>query len=214
MKRTLDAKQFSGTLTPGKNAAGAHLKIAGKRIAICIAIKGAEEPRLRFDRVALGFVRGLSAALSESVPDGKVVVMSITAPIRKDSKTAAVLQEEIRKLLASRRAKLEVTVHRNRIRVHVFKGGAGTTPKLIGFVHNPVPSAAVLFGLTRSLLACMSAAKRSANSKNDRWLIIANRGGPAALGTIRHVCSALCVRSVFKKIFLADSDGEITLLKA
>jgi hypothetical protein len=213
MKRALDAvaRRFSGTLIPGKNAADAHLKIAGKRIAICVAtIKGAEDPRLRFDRVALGFVRSLSAALSESVPDGKVVVVTVTAPIWKDSKTSAVLQDEIRTLLAARRAKFEVTIHKNRVRVRVLKGGASATPKLIGFVHNPDPSPAVLYGLIHSLLACMS----SRRSTTDRWLVIANRGGPAPLGTVRHVCAALRVRSVFKKVLIADSDGEVTLLKA
>jgi hypothetical protein len=216
-RATLDAvaKRFSGRWIQGTGAAEAHLEIAGKRIAICIAtIKGAEEPRLRFDRVALGFVRRLRAALAKSVPAGKVVVATTTAPIWQASKTAAVLQEEIRRLLAARLAEIEVTIERNRIRVRVLKGGAGTTPKLLGFVHNPDPGPAVLFGLTHSLLACMSPGKSpSAKFKNDRWLVIANEGALAPLETVRHVCSALRVRTVFKKILVADSDGKITLLK-
>jgi hypothetical protein len=41
---------------------------------------GLTKPRLRFDRVALGFVRRLQAALSASVPDGRTLILTITAP--------------------------------------------------------------------------------------------------------------------------------------
>jgi len=42
---------------------------------------GLAKPRLRFDRVALKFVGGLQAALREFVPDGQIVILTITAPI-------------------------------------------------------------------------------------------------------------------------------------
>ena len=187
---------------------------AGKRTALSVVrVNDVPEPRLRFDRVAIGFVQRLRAALSESVPEGRTVVVTITAPIWKDSKTAAALEPEIRKLLAARRSKLEIALHRNRIQVRVLKGGVATTPKLLGFVHNPDPGPAVLFELTSSVLACIGSGRNSSAAPvNDRWLVIANQDRPAFLGVVRHVCSALRLRTVFKKILVTHSSGRVAPL--
>jgi hypothetical protein len=137
------------------------------------------------------------------VPDGKAVVVTITAPIRQDSKTGAALQVRIRDLLKARRVRLKATIHGNLIQVRVLKGGAGQTSKLIGFVHNPKPDPSVLFDVTRSVLACMDSGKPG----GDRWLIIANQDRPAPFDTVRQVCLALRARTVFKRILLAEREG-------
>ena len=95
------ARHFSATWEKGDAPSGGYLKIAGKRIAVEVRITkqriaergGLTKPRLRFDRVALGFVRRLQAALSASVPDGRTLIVTITAPIRVPSKTAAALRQ-------------------------------------------------------------------------------------------------------------------------
>jgi hypothetical protein len=83
------------------------------------------EPRLRFDRVAVGLVARLQASLSRTVPDGKTVVVTVTAPIRQDSKTGTLLEAKLRELLAAQRAWLKSTIRGNRIEVRVLKGGTG-----------------------------------------------------------------------------------------
>jgi hypothetical protein len=194
----------------GTQGADACLKIAGRQIAISlVTVKDAEEPRLRFDRTAIGFVHRLEEALSASVPDLQTVVVTVTAPIRQNRKTSARLTEEIRKLLASRRAQFAATLHRNLLLVRVLKGGAATTPKLLGFVHNPTPGAKILVDLSRSLLGSIDSGSTSATRRNDRWLVIVSKGAFAPLGAVRHVCSALRVSSNFKKILLAYPDGRI-----
>jgi hypothetical protein len=186
--------------------APAHLRSAGKRVAIkVLRVRGVKEPRLRFDRTAVGLVRRLQAALARFVPAGRTVTVTITAPIRQDSKTGAVLAEKVRQLLAARRAELKALIHGNRIQVRVLKGGATRTARLIGFVHNPEPNPAVLFDLTRAVLACMGSAKSPLSG--ERWLIVANRDGLAPLETVRHVCLALRARSVFKRILVAQPEG-------
>ena len=194
-------------MSPGtRSHAYTYVKIAGKRVAVnVIAFRGVQEPRLRFDRVALGVVRRLQASLSKSVPDGKAVIVTITAPIRQDSRTGAALEDGIRELLAARRAQLKATICGNRIQVRVLKGGASRTAKLIGFVHNPEPDPSVLFEVTRSLLACIDSDKPP--PRGDRWLMIANQDGLAPVETVRQVCWALRARTVFKRILLAESEG-------
>ncbi len=96
----------------GEGPPDAYLTIARKRVAVEVTtIKqriadrgGLTTPRLRFDRVALGLVRRLQARLCELVPDGKTVILTITAPIRVPAKTAAALENKIRTSLAPVRA--------------------------------------------------------------------------------------------------------------
>lgn len=99
-------------MSPGaRSQAVTYVKIAGRRIAIkAVTFAGVKEPRLRFDRTAVGLVRRLQAALSKSVPDRKTVIVTITAPIRQDSKTGVVLEDKIRQLLAASRAQLKATI--------------------------------------------------------------------------------------------------------
>jgi len=181
-------------------------KIGSKRVTVvAITFRGEKEPRLRFDRTAVGLVRRLQTTLAKSVPEGKTVIVTITAPIRQDSKTGAALEDKIGQLLATRRTQLKATIHGNRIQVRVLKGGASRTTRLIGFVHNPEPNPAVVFDVTRSLLACMSAEKRP--HKGDRWLVVSNQEGLAPVETVRRVFLALRARTVFKQILLAESGG-------
>lgn len=183
-----------------------YLKIAGRRVAVnVVTFAGVQEPRLRFDRVALGLVRRLQASVSKSVPEAKAVIVTVTAPIRQASKTGAALEHRIRELLAVRRAQLKATIHGNRIQVRVLQGGARRTSKLMGFVHNPKPDPSVLFDVTRSLLDCIGSGKRP--PRGDRWLIIANQDGLAPVETVRQVCLALRARTVFKRILLEESEG-------
>jgi hypothetical protein len=151
--------------------------------------RGVKAPRLRFDRTAVGLVERLQAALAKSVPDGKTVVVTITAPIRQDSKTGGILIDRIREFLVTGQVQLRATICENRIRVCVLEGGGSYTSKLLGFVHNPEPNPEVLFDVTRSLLACIRSHKRP--PKGERWLITANKDGLAHIETVRQVSLAL-----------------------
>jgi hypothetical protein len=182
-----------------------YIKVAGGRVAIdTLGFRSAQEPRLRFDKVAIGLLRRLQGSLSGSVPDGRTVIVTITAPVRQDSRTAASLTDGIRELLATGRTRLKATIHGNRVQVRVLKGGAVRTSRLIGFVHNPEPGPAVLFSVTRSLLRCMGSGKRPAGS---RWLVISNEHGLAPVETVRQVCSALHARSVYKRIIFKGRES-------
>lgn len=176
-----------------RNQAAADVKIAGtKTAAKAITFAHVDEPRLRFDRVAVGLVKRLQSVLSKSVPDGRTVVVTITAPIRKDSKTGLLLEDKIRELLATGRAQLNTTINGNRIQVRVLEGGTSQTSKLIGFVHNPKPDPAVLFDITRFVLASIGSNK--GRSTGGRRLAIANQDGLAPARTVRQVCLALGAR--------------------
>ena len=117
------ARHFSATWEKGEDPPDAYLTIARKRVAVEVTtIKqriadrgGLTTPHLRFDKVALGLVRRLQARLCESVPDGKTVILTITAPIRVPAKTTAALEDKIRTYLSRRSAPMEDrdTIHGN-----------------------------------------------------------------------------------------------------
>lgn len=181
-----------------RSQAATSVKIAGRKTATkALTFADVKEPRLRFDKVAVGLVKRLQSALSKSVPDGRTVVVTITAPILKDSKTGLVLEDKIRELLATRRAQLKATIHGNRIQVRVLEGGTSQTSKLVGFVHNPKPDPEVLFDITRFLLASIGSGK--GRSTSGRRLAIANQDGLVPAKTVRHVSLALRGRRVLKK---------------
>jgi hypothetical protein len=94
---------------------------------------------LRFDKVALGFVARIRDELSELVPAGKTLVVTCTAPIRKDSATSAELVELLAAAMARSGGRLEFdkTIHGNRIRARMVKRASARAHKVVGFVHNP-----------------------------------------------------------------------------
>lgn len=209
----------------GAESPDAYLTIAGKRIAVEVtAIKqrmaepgSLAKPRLRFDRVALRLVGGLQAVLREFVPDGQTVILTITAPIRLPSKTAAALEDKIRICLARgfEQADIKDTIYGNQIRIRLVKGISRRVSKVIGFVHNPGSDPNVLLSLTQSLLQHISAAAVNPASERftgDRWLVLANKDGSSYLGTYRHICSQLSISTDFKKILMTFADGRIETL--
>jgi hypothetical protein len=220
------AKHFSATWQEGDGDwPGAYVTIAEKRIAVDATTitqtttgrGGLTKPRLRFDLVALRLVGGLQAALSELVPDGEAVVLTVTAPIRLPSKTAATLENRIRDCLARRSAPVEVTdtIHRNQIRVRLVKGSSRRMSKVIGFVHNPDSDPDVLLRLTQLLLQHIgAAADRRPPEKftGDRWLVVANNDRLSPIETYRQVYSQLSLSTDFKKILMVLAGGQVETL--
>ncbi len=109
-------------------------------------------PRLRFDRVAIAFVDKVRAALLPYVPQGGVLIFTVTAPIRKDSETSEALIVLLRELLRSdsltNEHHTEINGNRIRVRLHAAEGNA----HVLGFVHNPGDTDAIFEAAERGAL--------------------------------------------------------------
>lgn len=219
------ARHFSATWERGEEPPDAYLTIARKRIAVEVttirqriaARGGIATPRLRFDRVALRLVRRLQARLGESVPDGRTLIVTITAPIRVPSKTAAALEGRIRTCLARRSAQADAkdTIHGNQIRVRLVKGGSTRAPKVIGFVHNPDSDADVLLDITHSLIEGIGAKaseRAPAGSAGVRWLVLVGENRLSHVEPSRYVYSQLSFPTDFTKILIMLAGGRIETL--
>jgi hypothetical protein len=215
------AKRFSPKWEIGSDSADAYLKLAGKRVAVDIrSLKRggtgqgkAAKPGLRFDKVVTKLIKRLGATLAEIVPDGMTVLLTITAPIRLPSKTAAALEGRIQALLGrgSPGRDEKDTMGGNRVLIRVLKKRSRGAPKFIGFVHNSDSDPRLLLNMTRELLELTSseAARRAAGPLDDRWLVVIRGKGNSWLEAYHYIGSQLGRATDLKKILMVFGDGRV-----
>lgn len=217
------ARHFEGRRGESHGGRGDHILVAGKRIALEVAFLGAKpaglvRPRLRFDRVAQELVARMRAELAETVPDGLTVIFTITAPIRMASRTTEALGRRIGVALARRGAgSFAVTIEGNRIRVRFVKSGRGS-PKVVGFVHNPIPGTDLILLYTAEALLhhIAAAASRRAPSASvkERWLVLAVENVYMPIETLRQVHPQICMHTDFARILVVHNGDSIEDLTA
>jgi hypothetical protein len=219
------ARRFSATWEEGSDPSDAYIMYAGKRIAVDITTlkrrgtgqSNAAKPHLRFDKVATRLIERLRATLGEIVPDGVTVLLTITAPIRLPSKTAASLEDKIHTLLGqgSPGRDKKDTIHGNRVQIRLLRDESERAPKMIGFVHNPDSDPLLLFNMTRELLELIGAEAggRAPRLAGDRWLVVISDGGISCLEAYSYIYSQLRMETDFKKILMVFGDGHVGMLK-
>ena len=218
------ARRFSATWEKGGDPPDTYLMVAGKRVAVDIttlrrrhAGQGrAAKPRLRFDKVATRLVERLQATLGAAVPDGMTVLLTITAPIRLPSRTAASLEDKIQALLGrgSPDRDEKDTIHGNRVQIRLLRDQPGRAPKMIGFVHNADSDPVLLLNLAGESLELVSADARRRGPKpaGDRWLVVISARGIECLEAYRYVYSQLGMATDFEKTLMVFGDGRVGML--
>jgi len=123
---------------------------------------GKRQHRLRFDKVALGLIARLQATLCDHVPGGQTLLVSVSAPIRLPAKTAAEMDERIRRWLAGvvEPSEFRCTINGNEIHVRLVSGAPHRSSNVLVFVHNPEVDTAALF---------KNAAPSPARTAGRRW---------------------------------------------
>jgi len=218
------ARQFSGTWEKSTDSSDAYIMLAGKQVAVDITTLklhgtvqcNAAKPGLRFDKVATRLVEGLQATLGEAVPAGVTVLLTITAPIRLPSKTAASLEDKIQALLGrgSPGRDAQEMIHGNRVRIRFLRNQSDRAPKMIGFVHNSDSNPLLLLNMTSELFDLTSAetSRRAPMLARDRWLVVTSARGISCLAAYRHIYSQLHMATSFKKILVVFGDGSVGML--
>jgi hypothetical protein len=218
------ARRFSAAWERGNDSCDAYVTIAKKRVAVDIRTlkqHGAgqgdgDRPRLRFDKVVTRLMERLRATLSKIVPDAMTVVVTITAPIRLASKTAAALEEKIQTLVGRRSEGRDEKdmIHGNRVRIRLLRNGLDQAPKMIGFVHNSDTDPPLLLNMTRELVELLSeeAGKRAPKHAEDRWLVVISARGSSGLEPYRCIYSQLGMATKFQKILMMFGDGGLESL--
>ncbi len=220
------ARQFSARWENAAEAHRAFLIAAGKRVGVDLrrldprggGARHAAKPHLRFDKVVVRLMGRLHATADKCVPDGMSVLLAVSAPIRRASKTGEALEVKIRSLAGSRSTgrDFQATIHGNRIRIRRLKDASGRAPRLLGFVHNPGTDPVLLFNLTGELLELSSAPTRTrarrAGRGTGRWLVLLSPRPSSCLEAYRYIYSQLSGATGFKKILIVFVDGRLGLL--
>jgi len=216
------AARFSATWEQGSDLP--MLRVAGKPVAVEITtfkrrgarLSHAAKPGLRFDKVVTRLMERLQATLGKTVPDGMTVLLTITAPIRLPSKTAASLEDKIQTLLGRGSAARDEkdTIHGNRIRIRLLRDASGRAPKMIGFVHNSDSDPLLLLNMARELFESISAkaGRRATRHGGDRWLVVISAGGISYLEAYRYIYAQLRMATDFKKVLIVFADGRVGAL--
>lgn len=211
------ARQFSAAWS--SDASDSHLIVGGKRIAAEIvtlkprdASASAAKPHLRFDKVAIRLVQDVRSALDRDLPDGTTALLSVTAPIRLPSKTAALLKDKIRTLLQRRSPGGDQSnlVHGNHTRIQIVKHPRNAAPNLIGFVHNPDTDPVLLFNMTRELLELPHTVTHE--PRGNRWLVVAGARDRTCFDAYRYIYSQLQRDPGYEKALIVSVDGDIGIL--
>jgi len=213
------ARQLSGAWQSGDHPPDAYLTIGGRQIAVEIAVlappsvsrKSAAAPRLRYDRVALQFLRDIRGGLRQGLASGETAIVAVRAPILQSGKTAAALAERIRlrRVSRSRTTEIRARAYGNRISVRIARNAWGRGPEVIGFVHSAGSSPSLILNAAQTLLDCLAKGAAAA-SERPHWLVLR---GDAALGkTFRNVCLQISRPTGFEKILLVDARGRVEAL--
>lgn len=215
------AQRFSATWERGSGSADADLLADGRRVAVEIRTLprrgGGARPRLRFDGVATRVMERLRASAGQTAPDGVTVLLTLTAPIRLPSKTAAALEEKIRGLAGRGAAGGDErdTIHGNRVQMRVMRDGSGQAAQLVGFVHNPDSDPALLLNVAGDLVEFLGAegGRRTRKGAGERWLVALREGESLCAEAYRTAASQLRMPTGFQQVLVVFGDGEVEVLR-
>ncbi|MBL7787539.1 MAG: hypothetical protein JNM36_16660 [Chitinophagales bacterium] len=128
-----------------------------KEIATKIALKNGltvKKLGLRFDKVVVRLLGNLRTLVEEVSPEKRIVLMTITAPIKLAAKTEYELEQQIKSILSSDNGNddLFMSVFQNKIRLRIINFSSNHVVKFVGLVHNPSTDAKLLLDLTTAWL--------------------------------------------------------------
>lgn len=212
------ARHFSATWHEGGDPADAYLTRGGRRIGVEVGNLARRsdgrdapaKPRLRYDRVALRFVRDLRDRLRPALANGEAAILTIRAPILQAGKTVDALEARLRSRRGGRSGKTELKARAfgNQIGIRLLRN-AWRGSEVLAFVHSEGSHPAIIANAAQSLLACLraKAGSTAAAVEGERWLVLL---GTAALGdAYRDACSQLSDPAPFEKIVLVAEGGRV-----
>lgn len=167
-----------------------------------------DAPQLRFDKVVVRVAERLRAGVGPSVPRGRVVIITVTAPIRQAAKTAAALEQRLRARLASSpsRRVVRLTICGNRIGVGIESAPRALASPVVLFVHNPGTDARVLLAMTRAWASWLRRHGRRTAAKD-----MSHRSpcaySPGAMDAYRHLASTLGPTTTGGTLSIVFADG-------
>jgi len=202
---------------PLLDIAGRTVALSMRTLTVDIPQSGLKQaPRLRNDTVVRRVRRELERALAATIPDRQVVVVTITAPIRRPARTVRVIEDRIRSVLVRRprEADIAADILGNQVRIRLLSTIALRTAKLVLCVHQGASDAQLLLNLTHSLIRTVGAATSSCGGPTmmaQAWLVLTTPVAALPVALCRDILAQLGLRPKFSRIYLCR-DGTVDLL--
>lgn len=94
---------------------------------------------LRFDKVAVRFLNNIRSAITKDIPDGTMMLLTITAPIKLPQKTEIEICEQISDFINTNKLQTsrKIIAFYNKIHIKIIDVSKKQTERFVGFVHNP-----------------------------------------------------------------------------
>lgn len=220
------AAHVGGTWSTGENPPDAYLRIGEEAVAVeistltqhVVAERGGMQPRLSEDSTALRLADELNEELHEAVPDGRMVVLTLRAPISKARRTKEELTNRIMRLVASttdQTIDVEEDILGNRIDINLSSYDGRDPRKVHAAVVNQKSDAHITSNARLILEERIATKTKKCSSlalTGPLWLALFNDYFLASDETYRQAIAQIPHPHVFDKIFLVSGNGSVATL--
>jgi hypothetical protein len=220
------AAHLNGTWSAGEDPPDAYLKIAEGTVVVEISTltqhvvdeRGGTHARLSEDSTALWLANELDKELRKAIPDGRMVVLTLRAPVANARRTKDELKDKIMHLVASttdQTIDAEEDILGNRIDINLSSYSDPDNRKVHAAVINRKSDPHITSNARIILEERIATKTKKCSSlalKGPVWLALFNDYFLADDETYRQVMAQISSSHVFDRIFLISGSGSVATL--
>jgi hypothetical protein len=220
------AAHLNGTWSAGDDPPDAYLKIGEGTVAVEISTltqhvvdeRGGTHARLSEDSTALWLANELDKELCKAIPDGRMVVLTLRAPIAKARRTKEELKDKIMHLVANatdQTVDVEEDILGNRIDINLSSYDGPDDRKVHAAVINRKSDPHITSNARMILEERIATKTKKCSSlalKGPVWLALFNDYFLADDETYKQAIGQISRSYVFNKIFLISGSGSVVTL--
>ena len=217
------AAEFSQSWRPGEDPPDAYLTIGDREIAVEISTltqyitdKRGRRPRFSDETFAQDFVRDLKRALSDLVPEGQRIGLSLSLPILEPGKAKAALTNFLRQKLVKQSLTTDTDEQffGNSFGIRIHRGGG---ERIFGFIIHRGSNPHVPLNVKARQVIEECVAKKARKcvglvGKSELWLALLNDYPLAGRDEYKIALAHSTVEHAFDKIVLVSRDGTVALI--
>lgn len=219
------ANHFLGTWWPGENPPDAYLQVGTEITAVEISTltqhvndgHGDSKPRLSEDSTAIWLANALNEELQALVPNGWLVMVTLTSPILKAKKVKTQLKERISNLVSSVcDCEAKEVILGNRIDVRVVADDRPSGKKVVGIITNANSSPDILrnaWNILEDRIVVKATKCKSLPFVGPKWLALLNDYWLADNDTYQQAFDSFSADHPFEKILLVSGNGSVAVLR-
>jgi hypothetical protein len=220
------AHHLNGTWWPGEDPPDAYLTMGEETVAVEISTltqhvvdqRGGTKARLSEDSTALWLANELDKELRKTIPDGRMIVLTLRAPISKARRTKDELKNRIMRLVANtadQTIDVEEDILGNRIGINLSSYTDPDNRKVHAAVINQKSDPHITSNarfILEERIATKTKKCSSLEFKGPIWLALFNDYFLASDGTYKQAIEEMSSSHVFDKIFLISGGGSVATL--